>query len=83
MPEASTVARPKGRPKGGSIRPEAETGSPAARVTIINLKGSEAQADWLDAAYWETRTPKAEIVRAALEMWGKKNGRPPFPTTEE
>lgn len=79
MPGASLMARPKGRPKRrGDLLP-----SQAARVTVINLKGTQEQADWLEAVNRKTHIPKAAIVRLALELWGEKNGHPPFPASEE
>jgi hypothetical protein len=81
MSGALLMARPKGgaRPK----RKEELPPSQAARVTVINLKGSQEQADWLDAVNRKTHIPKAAIVRLALELWGQKSGHPPFPASED
>ena len=49
MPGVETMARPKGRAKA---KGRAETPVPQSpRITIINLKGSQEQADWLEAMY--------------------------------
>lgn len=54
-----------------------------ARVTIINLKGSQEQADWLDAVHRKTYIPKSVIVRLALAQWAERNGHPAFPSSED
>ena len=69
------MARPKG--KGKDEAPQ------DARVTIINLKGSQAQADWLEAVHRKTYIAKSVIVRLALREWAEKNGHPPFPAPED
>jgi hypothetical protein len=74
---AELMARPKGRPKGKS-----NSMDPPVRITIINLKGSEEQADWLDAANRKTHIAKSVIVRLALGLWAEQNGLPPFPSSE-
>jgi hypothetical protein len=73
------MARPKGRPKGK--RPVDTT--QAGRTTIINLKGSQEQADWLDAVHRKTHIAKSVIVRLALDFWAGKHGHPPFPSLED
>lgn len=78
MGETATMARPKGRPKA-----KAQAAEPAARTTIINLKGTEAQAEWLDAVNKKTHIPKTTIVRLALALWAEKNGHPAFPSEDE
>jgi hypothetical protein len=81
--EAETMARPKGRPKA-SAKGKAEAPAPqAARTTIINLKGSQDQADWLEAVHRKTHLAKSVIVRLALTMWAESNGHPPFPSSED
>jgi hypothetical protein len=75
------MARPKG--KGEPKRAGALPPSQAARVTIINLKGSQEQADWLDTVNRRTHIPKAAIVRLALALWGEKQGHAPFPVSED
>jgi hypothetical protein len=76
--EAGLMARPKGRPKTKEA-PATQT----ARTTIINLKGSQDQADWLEAAHRKTHIAKSVIVRLALSLWAERNGHPPFPSSEE
>lgn len=72
------MARPKGRPKM-----KAAPAPPPARITIINLKGSQEQADWLDAMHRRTHIAKSVIVRLALSLWAEHNGHPPFPSPED
>ena len=74
----ATMARPKGRPK----RITTPEPAPAARVTIINLKGTQLEADWLDDVNKKTHIPKAAIVRLALAEWARQNGHPPYPGPE-
>lgn len=75
LAERSEMAKPKGRPKG-------KTPAPVPRITIINLKGTEAQAEWLEAIHRKTYISKTVIVRLALNEWAEKNGHPPFPMTD-
>jgi hypothetical protein len=75
---ATIMARPKGRPKA-----KGASASQAARATIINLKGSQEQADWLEAVHRKTHLPKAVIVRLALDQWAASNGHPPLPSSED
>jgi len=74
-----TMARPKGRPK---VEPKAAAG-PVARSTIINLKGSTEQVDWLESVHRKTHLPKAVIVRLALSEWAAAHGHPTFPMSED
>lgn len=72
------MARPKGRPKrNGTGR------SQPARTTIINLKGTEEQAVWLQTIHRKTHISKSVIMRLALDLWAKQNGHPPFPKSED
>jgi hypothetical protein len=73
------MARPKGRPRGKKTVEATQTG----RTTIINLKGSEEQAAWLEAVHRKTHLPKSVIVRLALELWATQNDHPSFPATED
>ena len=65
--------------------PEATRGRPRKNPqdklsgTVVNLKGTQDQIDWLEHANRLTLIPKAAIVRAALAMWGKANRQDPFP----
>jgi hypothetical protein len=76
MPGVELMARPKGRPKG-----KAAAGQD--RVTIINLKGTTDQAEWLEAVHRKTHIAKTVIVRLALAEWAQRNGHPPFPTSDD
>jgi hypothetical protein len=78
MPGVELMARPKGRPKTST---QADAGQDA-RVTIINLKGTQEQSDWLEAVHRKTHIPKSVIVRLALTQWAERNGHPPFPDVE-
>ena len=77
-PGAQLMARPKAKPKGA----KAESVQ-ATRSTIINLKGTDAQADWLEAIHRKTHLPKSVIVRLALGMWAEKNSHPAFPSSDD
>jgi hypothetical protein len=72
------MAKAKGRPKAKSA-----PASQAARLTIINLKGTQEQADWLTATNRKTHIAKSVIVRLALDFWAKANGHPPFPSSPD
>jgi hypothetical protein len=72
------MSKPKGRPRR-IVEPEAAIGD---RATIINLKGSTKEADWLDQVNKSTHISKAAIVRLALMEWASKNGHPPYPGPE-
>ena len=72
------MARPKSTHKGKPTEP-----NQAPRLTIINLKGSEAHADWLEAVHKKTHIAKSVIVRLALTQWAEQNGHPPFPSTDD
>ena len=78
MTGVATMARPKGRPKR-----EGPTKTHQERITIINLKGSQEQADWLEAVHHKTHIAKSVIVRLALSLWAERNGHPPFPSSED
>lgn len=71
------MANPRGRPK------TRQADNSPGRTTIISLKGSEPQADWLESIHKKTHIPKAVIMRLALETWAEKNGHPPFPREAE
>ncbi|WP_422928591.1 hypothetical protein [Singulisphaera sp. PoT] len=49
------------------------------RLTIINLKGTQEQADWLEAVHKKTHIAKSVIVRLALSQWAATNGLSAFP----
>jgi hypothetical protein len=57
-----------------------EAMKPVHLVTIIVLKGTQAQADWLETASHETRISKADITRLALIEWAKERGLKPPPS---
>jgi hypothetical protein len=67
-----------GRKKKPEPKPD-----PHGRVTIVNLKGSMEQREWLDHIARETMIPASRIVRAALSAWAKKRGYPPMPGMED
>lgn len=75
---AAVMARPKGRPKGKTPATPVQT----QRTTIINLKGSEEQSDWLEKMHRRTHLPKSVIVRLALALWAERNDHPAFPSSE-
>lgn len=74
------MARPKGRPKAAKTE---SVPTPTPRITIINLKGTHGQADWLDAVHRKTHLSRSVIVRLALSAWAENNGHPAFPFAEE
>ena len=43
----------------------------AERETVIHMKGSREYVAWLERAHRETRIPKVQIFRQALEEWAK------------
>jgi hypothetical protein len=75
---AEVMARPKAQPKGRKAAAPVQT----QRVTIINLKGSAEQADWLEKRHRQTHLAKSVIVRLALALWGEQNDHPPFPLSD-
>lgn len=73
-----------GRPLLVGANPDAvEAVEPSGRTTLIILKGTPAQAEWLDKRHRETHIPKSVIVRLALAHWAESNGLPPFPVDSE
>lgn len=65
--------RGKGRPKTGEVRQPAAT-TADGRVVIINLKGTEEYAAFLDELHSKTHIPKASIIRLAVAEWSARNG---------
>lgn len=76
--EAPIMARTKAQAKTTA----AETKS-VPRNTIINLKGTEAQAAWLEGVHRKTHIAKAVIVRLALAAWAEQQGHDPFPSSAD
>lgn len=70
--EKPGMAKSKGRPKG-------KASEPTPRTTIINLKGTDAQAEWLEGVHRKTHLSKTMIVRLALAAWAETNGHQAFP----
>lgn len=62
---------------------DVELMEPTERITIINLKGTEDQAAWLEAIHRKTHIAKSVIMRLALDLWAQQNGHPPFPKSED
>ena len=52
------------------------------RVTVINLKGTPEQREYVEKLSRKTMIPASRIVRAALDLWAKQNGHPGFPGLE-
>ena len=75
---AEVMARPKGRPKGKKAAALVQ----APRITIINLKGSAEQSDWLEKRHRQTHLSKSVIVRLALALWAEQGNHPPFPSSD-
>jgi len=73
--EARLIFRAKSKPASSPI--------PSPRTTIINLKGTDEQATWLEAVHRKTHLAKSVIVRLALTEWAEKNGHASFPSSEE
>jgi hypothetical protein len=78
-PGLELMSRPKSKPKAQEPIPESRD----SRVTIINLKGSPEQGQWLESVHRKTHIAKSVIVRLALSQWAASNGHPPFPTAED
>jgi hypothetical protein len=76
-----TMARPKAKGKAQPPAKGQAEAAPGARVTIISLKGTPAQADWLDDAHRKTHISKSVLVRLALDLLAKDRGLPPFPVS--
>ena len=77
------MARPKAKPKGKSTRGKAAEPIPTPRTTIINLKGTEAQAEWLEGVHRKTHIAKSVIMRLALSEWAERHSHPAFPSSED
>jgi hypothetical protein len=73
------MARPKSRPKGK----KGAAAAPTPRTTIINLKGTAAQAEWLETVHRKSHFSKSTIMRLALTAWAEKNGFQPFPSSDD
>ncbi len=72
-----------GRPLLVGANPDAVQAMEVGRPTIINLKGSDEQAAWLESIHRKTHLSKSVIVRLALELWSKTNSHPSFPSSED
>lgn len=70
-------------PKPDPVPPPPAEQSLPRQLSVINLKGSQEQIDWLDEASRDTKIPKSAIVRLGLTLWGKANKRKPFPESED
>jgi hypothetical protein len=81
MPGTNLMSRPKGRPKAKEQAKPPPPQSP--RITIINLKGTQEQAEWLENVHRKTHFSKSVIVRLALTLWAERNGHPPFPMSDD
>lgn len=44
------------------------------RVTLLNLKGNEAERNYLRSLSQITGVPASEIARRGMAMWAKKRG---------
>lgn len=63
-----------GRPLLVGPNPDAvEAMEPRALVPIVNLKGNEAERDWLRALVRKTGVPASTIVRRGIAMWAQAN----------
>ena len=69
------MARTNAKPRPTKAEP--------SRTTIINLKGSTDQAEWLESVHRKTHLSKTVIVRLALRLWAEQNQHAPFPMTDE
>jgi hypothetical protein len=49
------------------------------QISVINLKGTEEERDWLTLANKRTHYPKSTIIRLALRDWAAAKGLPPYP----
>jgi hypothetical protein len=62
--EAATMAKKK----------KAVSPAEDERVTLLNLKGSEAERNYLRSLSQITGVPASEIARRGMAMWAKKRG---------
>ena len=51
----------------------------AVRKQAVRIIGTKEYADWLEAAHRQTRIPKVQIFRLAVEEWAARNDFPPPP----
>lgn len=49
------------------------------RETVIHMKGSPEYVAWLERVHRETRIPKVQIFRQALEEWATTRDMPKPP----
>jgi hypothetical protein len=80
MAGVETMARPKGQLKGKAPT-KGKPPTQGERITIISLKGTSAQAEWLEDAHRKTHIAKSVLVRLALDLLAKDRGLPPFPVS--
>ena len=73
----SVGATTLGRPKRGT--PSRQSAGEDERETVVNMKGSPAYVEWLEAVHRKTHIPKVQIVRLALAEWAEKHGHPSPP----
>jgi hypothetical protein len=72
----ATMGRPKSSAKPKGSGPSSKPEERGERETVIHMKGSPEYVDWLEAIHKQTRIPKVQIFRLALEEWAAKSGYP-------
>jgi hypothetical protein len=62
--------------------PEKTPVSTQPQKSVINLKGTDEQREWMAKLSRKTHIPAATITRLALDMWGQANGGGRYPGVE-
>jgi hypothetical protein len=68
------MARPKKRSRKVSKAPTTDE-----RIAIVQIKGSQEYAAWLERLHKKTMVPKVSMFRAGIALWAKQNGHEPPP----
>jgi hypothetical protein len=65
-----------------SPAPEKPAAPTRSQPSVINLKGTDEQREWMARVSRKTHIPAATITRLALDMWGRANGVGGYPGVE-
>ena len=67
------------RKKTQSIPESSPSQSRQTQPSIINLKGTDAEREWLEAVHRKTMIPKAMLTRLAYRALAQSRGLPEYP----